>query len=82
MRSSFLKNPRDLQDEELDRYERVKELAKKMTSVMKHIAGSSRLNAAPIILGPQTHSVGGYITNFTGPEMSYQKDSNFDRIPA
>ena len=43
MRSSFLKNPIGLQDDELERYNRVKDLAKKMTSVMKHIAATSRI---------------------------------------
>lgn len=47
MRSSFLKNPVGLPDDELERYNRVKELAKKMTGVMKHIAATSRIQMAP-----------------------------------
>jgi hypothetical protein len=47
MRSSFLKNPIGLHDDELERYNRVKDLAKKMTSVMKHIAATSRITGAP-----------------------------------
>ena len=47
MRSTFLKDPRDLQENQLERYNRVKELAKKMTGVMKHIAATSRFTAAP-----------------------------------
>ena len=47
MRSTFLKDPRDLQETQLERYNRVKELAKKMSGVMKHIAATSRFTAAP-----------------------------------
>lgn len=85
MRSSFLKNPRDLQDTELERYERVKELAKKMTSVMKHIAASSRLSSGGPILGggANTHSVGGNVTHSTdaGVTNRTQQESINDRIP-
>ena len=47
MRSSFLKNPVGLQDDELERYNRVKDLASKMTSVMKHIAATTRITGGP-----------------------------------
>jgi hypothetical protein len=47
MRSSFLKDPMGLNDDELNSFNRVKDLARKMTGVMKHIAATSRLQAVP-----------------------------------
>jgi hypothetical protein len=43
IRSSFLKDPMGLNDDELNSYNRVKDLTRKMTGVMKHIAATSRL---------------------------------------
>jgi hypothetical protein len=64
MRSSYLKNPFDLPDEEVPAYHKVKELSAKMTYIMKHMGSASKLQPPALSqLGEQ--AIGNHIRSNT-----------------
>ena len=47
MRSTFLKKPYEIQDDDLPSYHKVKALGSKMTRIMKHLGSPSKLQPLP-----------------------------------